>query len=183
MTEINRKAPYGNTTVPYERTKGEIERLLKSYGVKGIRWTSMEGRDDLLEFLVEATIRGTRKQIGIRVNPPHIFIDVRKGYGKTVHKENIDQEYRLLYHWIKSKIEAVVWGLSTIEREFLSEIMLQLPNGKQESVGEVVLNLVGEDRLQSLPFLGETEPKKRNEEKIIDVSMLADSNQNYLLLT
>jgi hypothetical protein len=132
----------------------------------------MEGMDDKLEFIVEASVRGVKRQIGIMVHPPHIFVNKRKGYGTTVHTEDINQEYRLLYHWIKSKIEAVVWGLSTIEREFLSEIMLQLPNGQQESVGEVVMNLVGENRLQSLPFLGEPEhSQKRIEEKIIDVEV------------
>jgi hypothetical protein len=170
MSEINRKPPYGNTNVPYERTKGEIEKLLKSYGVKGIRWTMMEGLDDQLEFIIEADVRGIKRQIGIMINPPHIFIKKRKGYGSTVHTENINQEYRLLYHWIKSKIEAVVWGLSLIEKEFLSEIMLSLPDGRHEKVGEIVLNLVGENRLESLPFLGENEQKKRIEQKpIIDI--------------
>ena len=169
MSEINRKPPYSNTTVPYERTKAEIEKLLKSYGVKGIRWTSMEGQDDKLEFIVEADVRGVKKQIGIMVHPPHIIVNKRKGYHGIVHTENINQEYRLLYHWIKSKIEAVVWGLSTIEKEFLSEVIVSLPDGRYETVGEVVLGLVGENRLQSLPFIGETEPKRRDESKIITV--------------
>ena len=165
--KLQRNPSYGNTTVAYERTKAEIETLLRSYGVKGTRWTSMEGQDDVLEFIVEANIRGVKKQIGIAVKPPHIHQRKRipgRGLG---YSENINQEYRLLFHWIKSKIEAVVWGLSTIEKEFLSEVTIQLADGRESSVGEVVLGLVTEDRLRSLPF---TEGQRKvDESRVIDV--------------
>jgi len=75
--------------------------------VKGIRWTSMEGQDDVLEFLIEAEVQGVKKRLSIAVRPPHIFVKKRLR-GKLVNTENINQEYRLLFHWIKSKIEAVV---------------------------------------------------------------------------
>ena len=168
--QITRTPPYSNTAVPYERTKAEIELLLKSYGVKGIRWTSMEGQDDVLEFIVEAEIRGIKKQIGITVKPPHILTHKRiRGRG-IVSTENIAQEYRLLYHWIKTKIESVVWGLSTIEKEFLSEVTMKLPDGRTTSVGEIVLGLVSEDRLQSLPFIDQKTTENRKPSKpIIDV--------------
>lgn len=155
---LKRNPPYMDTEVPYERTKAEIEVLLKSYGVKGIRWTSVEGQDDVLEFIIEANVRGVKRQLGIAVSPPHIYIKKRIR-GQLVNTENINQEYRLLFHWIKSKIEAVVWGLSTIEREFLSEVVLKLPNGQQSTVGEVVLSLVSKDTLQSLLFYSAPSPQ------------------------
>jgi hypothetical protein len=150
---LNRNPPYLDTTVPYERTKAEIEILLKSYGIKNIRWTTLEGQDDTLEFIIEAQVQGVKKQLGVAVKPPHIVVK-KKLHGKLVDTENINQEYRLLFHWIKSKIEAVVWGLSTIEKEFLSEVLMKLPNGQQSTVGEVVVNLMSKDTLQSLPFYG-----------------------------
>ena len=165
--KLQRNPPYATTTVGYEKTKAEIEVLLRSYGVKGTRWTSMEGQDDVLEFIVEASIRGVKKQIGISVKPPHIRQRKRipgRGLG---YSENVNQEYRLLFHWIKSKIEAVVWGLSTIEKEFLSEVTVQLADGRQSSVGEVVLGLVSEDRLRALPFM--ESQRKVEESRIIDV--------------
>jgi hypothetical protein len=71
---LNRNPPYIDTQVPYERTKAEIEILLKSYGVKGIRWTSLEGQDDVLEFIIDAEVQGVKKQLGIAVKPPHIYV-------------------------------------------------------------------------------------------------------------
>jgi hypothetical protein len=115
-----------DTEVPYERTKAEIEILLRSYGVKGIRWTSIESQDDVLEFIIEADVKSVKKQINIAVRPLHIFIKKKLPGRGLVNTENINQEYRLLFYWIKSKIEVVVWGLSTIEKEFLSEIIMKL---------------------------------------------------------
>jgi hypothetical protein len=147
--QISKKAPYEDTEVNYTRTKAEIECLLKSYGVQGVRWTSFQGQDDVLEFLIIATIQGTQKTLSIAVSPPHIILERRKG-----PIENIDQEYRLLFYWIKSKIEAVMWGLSTIEQEFLSQIGLALPNGEKSTIGAMVGNLIVKDQLQSLPYFG-----------------------------
>ena len=159
---LNRNPPYMDTTVPYERTKAEIEILLKSYGIKNIRWTTLEGQDDTLEFIIEAQVQDVKKQLGVAVKPPHIILK-KKLHGKLVDAENINQEYRLLFHWIKSKIEAVVWGLSTIEKEFLSEVLMKLPNGQQSTVGDVVINLMSKDTLQSLPFYTsrQSEPPRR----------------------
>jgi hypothetical protein len=71
---LNRDPPYMDTTVPYERTKAEIEILLKSYWIKNIRWTTLEGEDDTLEFIIEAKVEGVKKQLGVEVKPPHIVI-------------------------------------------------------------------------------------------------------------
>ena len=172
---LNRNPPYMDTTVPYERTKAEIEILLKSYGIKNIRWTTLEGQDDTLEFIIEAEVQGVKKQLGVAVKPPHIVIK-KKLHGKLVDTENINQEYRLLFHWIKSKIEAVVWGLSTIEKEFLSEVLMKLPNGQQSTVGEVVVDLMSKDTLQSLPFYS----SRQNDlsRRIIEAEVILPSEDN-----
>ena len=88
-----------------------------------------------------------------------------------MNAENVNQEYRLLFHWIKSKIEAVVWGLSTIEKEFLSEVTLRLPDGRSSTVGEVVIDLLSQNSLQSLPFFGSSQQLKRDQSRIIDVPL------------
>lgn len=171
--EIKPNPPYGKTAIPYTRTQAEISDLLKRYGCKGIRWTYIEGQDDILEFIIEATIRGVHKEVAIKVSPPHIEVTKRGNttYGrKNITTTNINQEYRLLFHYIKSKIESVVWGLSTVEREFLSDITMKLPDGRTSTVGEIVMNLVSEDRLHSLPFIDQKQERKNiTPEKVVDI--------------
>jgi hypothetical protein len=172
---LNRNPPYMDTTVPYERTKAEIEILLKSHGIKNIRWTTLEGQDDTLEFIIEAQVQGVKKQIGVAVKPPHIVVK-KKLHGKLIDTENINQKYRLLFHWIKSKIEAVVWDLSTIEKEFLSEVMMKLPNGQQSTVGDVVVNLMSKDTLQSLDFY--TSQQTEFPRRVIESEVILPSKDN-----
>ncbi len=170
-SEIKKVPPYGDTKVPYTRTQAEITDLLKKYGCKGVRWTYLEGQDDILEFMITANVQGVQKQVAVKVSPPHIEITKRANttYGRhNVKTSNINQEYRLLFHYIKSKIESVVWGLSTVEREFLSDISMTLPDGRNATVGEIVMTLVGEDRLQSLPFFDQ-KPQGKQEQRVIDV--------------
>lgn len=168
---VPKDPPYRDTEVPYTRTKAEIECLLKSYGVKGVRWTSVEGQDDVLEFLADAEIRGVKKSIAVSVSPPHIYIK-KKIKGQVTNTEDPNQEYRLLFYWIKSKIEAVTWGLSTIEREFLSQITTALPDGRTVTVGDIIEERIADDKLLSLSYFGDS-PRERirddREKKVIDV--------------
>lgn len=150
--QVRKRPPYEDTEVSYYVTKGQIEGMLRGYpSVKGVRWTSIEGQEDKLEIVVEAEIAGAKKSIAITVAPPHIIIP-KKIKGKLVDTENINQEYRLLFYWIKSKMEAVTWGLTTIEQEFLSMVTFALPGGKSSTVGAMVASAIAKDNLQSLPF-------------------------------
>ncbi len=155
-TKLTRKPPYLNTQISVESSKAQIGKLLKDYGVEGTQWTTYKGEEDL-KFIVSADIRGVYKEILIQVKPPQIMVRRRvKGQG-MVHTRNDKQEYRLLFWWLKSKIEAVVWGLSTIEKEFLSQVTVALPDG-QTTVGEIMAEYIQRDQLTALP------PPPREEE-------------------
>jgi len=155
--KFRRDPPYRGTTVSYERTKAQIEKLLTDYGVDGVQWTSYRGEEDL-KFIVSAEVKGVRRELIIQVKPPQMIIRRRvKGRG-MVRTPNRDQAYRLLFYWIKSKLEAVVWGLSTIEQEFLSQVSVALPDGST-TVGEIMREYIAEDALRALPAPQPGKPK------------------------
>lgn len=128
------RVPYSNTTVPIEKTKAKLEKLLKSYGVKKVVWAS-DDNEEVLMFEVLVEVKGVKHGRAYQIKPPHILLTKRQ-YGRLVHTENRNQEWRLVFHWVKTKLEAVTWGLSTIEKEFLSETAMQLPDGTVTTVGE-----------------------------------------------
>ena len=161
-----RKPPYSNTTVPMEKTKAEIEILLKAYGVKGIQWTSIGNEEDL-KFLMEVTVRGVRRELAFQVKPSQVQITKRVPGRGLVKTEDRNQEYRLLYWWIKSKLEAVYWGLSTIEKEFLSQVIVSLPNGPT-TMGDVAQEAIAKGSVESLPFIQEKRALEKVNPKIID---------------
>lgn len=153
---ISKEPPYADTEISWQHTRIDIEGILQKYGAVGIRWTRMQNLDDLLEFMVMVDVQGMKKEITVAVSPPHIFRKRRPGgRGPIITTEDKNQEYRLLFHWIKSKLEAVAWGLSSMEHEFLSEISLNLPDGSHITVGQVIVNLIGKNNMRSLPFYGE----------------------------
>lgn len=167
LEKFRKDPPYKNTSVPYEKTMTAINKLFTDYGVAGKQWTEYHG-EEVLEFAVEVTVKNVKKEIHIRVKPPEIPITKRRrGYGIT-HERNKNQEYRMMYYWLKSKLEAVAWGLATIEQEFLSQVMMALPDGTQQSVGEVIKGLISEDRLESLPFIDQPKPPKDVERRTVE---------------
>ena len=132
------RIPYSNTTIPPERTKADIEKMLKDYGIKDIQWTTLEGQTNL-KFLWKFTITGVEKQVIFQFNPPTIPSTKRSWTGMRYERVHVNLEatsYRLLWHYLKNKLEAVRWGLQTLEREFLSQAVMQLPNGQTTTVGD-----------------------------------------------
>jgi len=148
--KLRTKPPYANTKVPFEKTKAKLERLLRSYGVKKVVWAN-DDNEEILLFEVLAQVGGVQRGITIQIKTPHIPLTKRQ-YGRLVHTENRNQEWRLVFHWVKSKIEAVMWGLSTIEQEFLSEVALKLPDGSVTTVGEKIQEIYETIQSPSLEY-------------------------------
>lgn len=164
-SKISRTPPYSDTEVKWDRTRAQIEDLIRDYGAVGISWASYRG-EDILQFIIEAEIQGVRKEIGIQVNVPIILKRARPGgRGPIVNTWNKDQSYRLLYWFIKSKLEAVAYGLNTIEREFMSEILVKLPGGST-TVGNILEQYLATDNLAALPA-----PLDTRGRKVIDVTV------------
>jgi hypothetical protein len=70
--------------------------------------------------------------------------------------------YRLLWHYLKNKLEAVRWGLESMEKEFLSHAVVSLPNGSTTTVGERIQDVLETVRSPALEY-------KANNNKIVDV--------------
>ncbi len=139
-----KKVPYSTTESDPDRTMIEIEKLLRGYGVESVRWTKEYAKNHVsLEFLVEVEVKGVKKQIAIQVEPPPLAQkrrtwDPKVGRYAVVWAPNWAQSLRLTFWWIKSKLEAVAYGLTTVEKEFLSQVMVNLPEGGSKTVGELI---------------------------------------------
>jgi len=107
-----------NTKVPVERSKVEIERTLKRYGIE--------------EFFYGTSPRG--EGIGFKYNGRTIRFGIprpnRKKFrdnqvGEADYKRAIRQQWRILLLALKAKLELVDIGLTTFEDEFLAQTCLQ----------------------------------------------------------
>ena len=148
---MRKSIPYANTTIAPEQTKAEIEKLLKEHGIRDIQWTSYQG-ETTLKFLFKVQVRGVEREIMFAFKPPNIDMKKRT-YNRsrycyeTVTMDNAPVSYRLLYWYLKTKLEAVQFGLESVEKEFMSHIMVALPDGKGITLGEKLTEVVEMARL------------------------------------
>lgn len=142
------KLPYVDTHVSIEKTKQDISDLLKKFGASGIQWTWLENRETL-RFLHEFEYKGTKHGVAYEIIIPEMGISKGRGYDKRLER-NDRQAYRMVFYVIKAKLTAVESGIETFENEFLSKILYQLPDGRVQKVGDVVLQQISQTKEISL---------------------------------
>jgi hypothetical protein len=161
------KLPYANTQVSPEHSKADIEHLLKINGIQDIQWTTLNGQTEL-KFLWKVTVKGVERKIAFGFVPPTIERQKRQsGYGMVrITDERI--AFRILFYYLKSKLEAVKFGLETLEQEFMSHIIVSLPDGTRTSVGQQLEEAIEIGHVESTFALPEIK-KKVDESRIVDV--------------
>jgi len=151
---MRKSLPYANTKIAPEETKAEIEKLLHEHGITDIQWTTYQG-ETTLKFLYKVTIKGVEKEVMFAFKPPIIHMK-KKQYSRqnyryeTITMDNAPVSYRLLFWYLKAKLEAVQFGLETVEKEFMSHILVALPEGKETTLGENLTKVVEMVKLPQL---------------------------------
>ena len=140
------KPPYADTKVDAEKTQQEITQLLRKYGVSQINWQIDYDMEQVqLDFVIEYMKQEDQAvhKIAVRVRPPMFAAtrrtwDSKLGRYKKEELANWAQSMRLLLYWIKAKLEAVSFGLNSVEKEFLSDIVSTLPDGSRMTIWDMI---------------------------------------------
>jgi hypothetical protein len=143
---ISKKPPYQNTNVDPEQTQSDINKMLRAYGVNVSQWTTdYEKLQVSLSFRVDQTVNGKTMTYNIRTEPP-TFAKQRRTWdaklGKNIKKDlpNWAASFRFLYNRVKTRLEEVAYGGSTVEQAFLSDIIVNLPNGGTSTMYQALKN-------------------------------------------
>ena len=109
MSAISLKS-YAKTSVSVASSRESIDQLLEKIGAVGFRWSSEigQGRETL-----EALIEVDEKKLGFRLT-------VTCG-----DERERRQMMRALYWYLKTKVEAIQFGLVDLEREFLPYLIMR----------------------------------------------------------
>ena len=122
------------TEVPADRSRAEIERLLVRYGATGFMY-AWEGESQVIAFKIHD------RYIRIMLPMPdpadfQLTEETRRRRSadaqQRAYEQAVRQRWRALVLIVKAKLEAIEAGLSTIEREFLADIIM--PNN--QTVGQ-----------------------------------------------
>lgn len=106
-----------NTKVPVERSRIEIERTLKRYGIDNFFFGSSPKGDG-----IGFNYNGRIVKFGIPLPKRDDFKTTQTG--EQDYKRAIRQRYRVLVIALKAKLEMVDIGLTTFEDEFLAQTCL-----------------------------------------------------------
>ena len=162
------KIPYANTSVDPEDTKANIKKLLKSYGITKIQETSVDG-DDVIRFI--GAVNG--RDLTFEIRPPPIYETKRtwndvKGKYEKVSVFMVAQAWRLVYWYIDAKLKAVKWGLVSIEREFLNQLLVG-----PKTMGDIISERIQSDR-DLLKLVDQTQDSPR---RVIDAEVKEPDQQ------
>ena len=118
--------PYAaQTRVPISRTKTDIEKLLAQHGATGFAYAT-EGDRSLVAF----NMSGRRVQIMLVMPPIDDYARTPRnarrtaGAQRSAWEQVCRQRWRALLLIIRAKLEAVESGITTLESEFLANILL-----------------------------------------------------------
>ena len=133
------KLAYYRTTVPIYKSQNEIRKILQKFGLQGERFTLYKGIG-VIEFILLK--EGKEMAFRFKFNLPE----------KESHQKQV---YRALFHYLKNRFMAIEFGINTVEKEFLQELVLKLPDGRDITVKELVEEQLGQLEYKStlqLPF-------------------------------
>jgi hypothetical protein len=99
------KLPYERTAVSVEKSQRGINDLLYKYGVTQIAWASEK---DVFLQLMFVIPKGDLK-IPVRIRLPFLTKEA---------------SYRMLFYYIKAKLEGVRYGIEAIEEAFMPHIAI-----------------------------------------------------------
>lgn len=142
MPHITQKYPYRGTPVSYHESKMDIQEMLVEAGAIGLNWKEsifslkMEAMPEL-QFALRAIRDGNEFKFAVLIKPPMLM----KHLGKSRYSEqkpDPDASMRLLYWYIKARLEGVQYGLEDVFEAFFSRVVTALPDGTASTMSETV---------------------------------------------
>lgn len=130
-----------STSVSAERSRAEIERILKRYGAEEFAYAT---RRDMAVIQFTADGRSIRFTVPLPDPVDRSFSTTPTGQRRTEkqtrerYEQAVRQRWRALTLIVKSKLEAVESGIVTFEQEFFAHILL--PGGStvyEQAAGSV----------------------------------------------
>lgn len=148
------RLPYRDTEINRAKSYGEIIGLLEGHGIRDYQFTKYQGTD-VLAFPVKVRRGEVDYSLMVKLTVPRLMYYKAKGRGKPDLTYLEKESWRIFWWFLKSKLEAIEFGISDEVREFMANISHALPDGREVNLGEMVLGNM--DRLDKLALPGPSE--------------------------
>lgn len=121
---------YRTTAVHWGKSQANILKLLARFGVVDVRFTMLDSRGEVIcEFNYPTKLDDKDVIIGVRIRVP------LPPAGRIKDTERIkNQAHRALFYYLKTKFEALQFGLVEFIQEFLPHVVISDKSGHQGTV-------------------------------------------------
>ena len=134
------KLPYIDTDVPAERSKEQINKMLRGAGADGIQWT------DAWRPARMAEVRFARNQRSYSLKVPLQTADIERQKDLIAPirlRAEMDKReramFRALFYYIEALLKSEKHGLLSFEEAFIGHAQVLLPNGEAVTVSKAIL--------------------------------------------
>lgn len=122
---------YRKTTVPWGKSQADITKLLTKNDIHDVRFTFLNSRNELIcEFNYPCKIEGKAVNAGVRIVVP---IPQTKD-----PEQSKNQIHRALFHYLKTKFEALEFGLVEFIQEFMPHLIVYDKNGNTSTMYQII---------------------------------------------
>ncbi len=148
------RLPYKTTKIDRNRTYLEIIKLLETHGISDYQWTRYQGMDRLA-FPIKIERQDVDQGFMVKLTVPRLMYNKRKtggAYAKKTMTYLEKESWRIFWWYLKSKLEAIEFGISDTVREFMYNINYALPDGTEINLGRTLIeNVENLNKLTALP--------------------------------
>lgn len=140
-----KEMPYNTTDVSVAKTKLDIEKLLTDYEVIEKAWIDTQ-TDSALMFTLMVEVQNTRRKLAFKFSPTMI----RVNYKRKKNELKTKASWRLFYWYLKSKLEAIKYGLVSIEKELMSNVIISGNLTDNRTVGDTLSDAIAMGKLEKI---------------------------------
>ncbi len=123
---------YKATSVQWGKSQADISKLMTKQGIQDTRFTFAQSKNQLIcEFNYPIIIAKVEKPVGVRiVLPIPITHDLEKAK---------NQIHRALFYYLKTKFEALNFGLVEFTQEFMAHLVITNKQGQSTTLFQAVM--------------------------------------------
>jgi len=131
------------------KLKGMVAGLLTEAGLD-YALVKRDGADMvLIEMVLDTEDAGTKRVIHFKLEVPEVYQEMKRGPPKPLPEVG----WRFFYDYLARRTQAVKLGITDLVEEFTANIVMQLPDGGQGTLGDSIKQSIKNPDQAMLPFI------------------------------
>jgi len=150
-TKEMRSIPGHSTGLNVAKLQGMVAGLLTEAGLD-YALVKRDGQDlIMIEMVLPIDDTSTKRVIHFKLEVPNVYQKMKRGPPKPLPAVG----WRFFYDYLERRIQAVRLGITDLVEEFTANIVLQLPDGRQGTLGDAIKQSATDPNAPLLPFIME----------------------------